>query len=76
VGEAVLMDKENSIDGATHPEGGVLVTHPLEPSWDRLVLLKQRVLGAKGVVGQGGQGDRTVQCQGVAGVHFGCEGFH
>ena len=53
VRKTMLMHNENPINRTPHPKLVILVSHPLEPCWNRGVLLKQRVLGAKSVVGEG-----------------------
>ena len=50
--QAMLMNNKNPVNRAPHSTFVILVSHPLEPCWNRGVLLKQRVLGAKSVVGE------------------------
>ena len=50
--QAMLMNNENSVNRAPHSKLLIFISHPLEPGWDRRVLFKERVLGAKGVVGE------------------------
>ena len=56
--KAMLMNNENSIHRASHPKLVVLIPHPLEPCWNRWILLKKRILGAESVVGKGVEVDR------------------
>ena len=51
------------LDASPHPDLVELVPHPLEPRRHTGVLLKQGVLGPKGVVGQGVEVDLPVQGQ-------------
>ena len=57
--QAMLMNNKNSVNRAPHSTLVILVSHPLEPGWDRRVLFKERVLGAKGVVGERVEVDRA-----------------
>ena len=57
--QAMLMNNKNPVNRAPHSTLVILVSHPLEPGWDRRVLFKERVLGAKGVVGERVEGDRA-----------------
>ena len=50
--QAMLMNNENSVNRAPHSTFVILVSHPLEPRWDRWVFFEERVLGAKSVVGE------------------------
>ena len=50
--QAMLMNNENSVNRAPHSKLFIFISHPLEPGWDRRVLFKERVLGAKSVVGE------------------------
>ena len=50
--QAMLMNNENSVNRAPHSKLLIFISHPLEPGWHRRVLFKERVLGAKGVVGE------------------------
>ena len=50
--QAMLMNNKNPVNRAPHSTLVILVSHPLEPRWDRRVLFKERVLRAKGVVGE------------------------
>ena len=50
--QAMLVNNENSVNRAPHSKLLILISHPLEPGWDRRVLFKERVLGAKSVVGE------------------------
>ena len=54
----MLVNNENPIHRSSHSKLVILVSHALEPCWNRGVLLKQRVLGAKSVVGEGVEVDR------------------
>ena len=56
--KAMLMNNENSINGSSHPKLVILIPHPLKPCWNRGILLKQRVFGAKSVVGERVEVDR------------------
>ena len=57
--QAMLMNNENSVNRAPHSKLVIFISHPLEPGWDRRVLFKERVLGAKGVVGERVEVDRS-----------------
>ena len=57
--QAMLMNNENSVNRAPHSKLLIFVSHPLEPGWDRRVLFKERVLGAKSVVGERVEVDRS-----------------
>ena len=57
--QAMLMNNKNPVNGAPHSTLVILVSHPLEPGWDRRVLFKERVLGAKSVVGERVEVDRS-----------------
>ena len=57
--QAMLMNNENSVNRAPHSKLFIFISHPLEPGWDRRVLFKERVLGAKGVVGERVEVDRS-----------------
>ena len=57
--QAMLMNNENSVNRAPHSKLLIFISHPLEPGWDRRVLFKERVLGAKGVVGERVEVDRS-----------------
>lgn len=63
VGEAVLVNQQNPVHAPPHPVLVVLIPHPLEPSRDAGVLLKQRVLRAECVVGQRVEIHRSAQRQ-------------
>ena len=51
--QAMLMNNKNPVNRAPHSTLVIFISHPLEPGWDRRVLFKERVLGAKGVVVDG-----------------------
>ena len=57
--QAMLMNNENSVNRAPHSKLVIFISHPLEPGWDRRVLFKERVLGAKSVVGERVEVDRS-----------------
>ena len=57
--QAMLMNNENSVNRAPHSKLFIFISHPLEPGWDRRVLFKERVLGAKSVVGERVEVDRS-----------------
>ena len=57
--QAMLMNNENSVNRAPHSKLLIFVSHPLEPRWHRRVFFKERVLGAKGVVGERVEVDRS-----------------
>ena len=57
--KAMLMNNENSVNRAPHSKLLIFISHPLEPRWDRRVLFEERVLGAKGVVGERVEVDRS-----------------
>ena len=59
----MLMNNEDPVNGAPHSKLVILVSHPLEPGRHRRVLLKERVLGAKGVVGKWVEVDGSRYCQ-------------
>ena len=61
--KAMLMNNENPINRAPHSKLVVLVSHSLEPCWDGWILLKERVLGAKSVVGERVEVDSPRYCQ-------------
>ena len=48
--QAMLMHNEDPINGTSHSKLVILVSHPLESSWHRGVLLEKGVFGAKCVV--------------------------
>ena len=50
--QAMLMNNKNPVNRAPHSTFVILVSHPLEPGWDRWVFFEERVLRAKGVVGE------------------------
>ncbi len=53
MGEAVLMNEQNPFNAPSHPNLLKLVSHPLEPGWDRRVTLVEGVLRPKRIVGEG-----------------------
>ena len=55
----MLMNNEDPVNRAPHSKLVILVSHPLEPGRHRRVLLKERVLGAKSVVGERVEVDRS-----------------
>ena len=57
--QAMLMNNKNPVNRAPHSTLVILISHPLEPGWDRRVLFKERVLGAKSVVGERVEVDRS-----------------
>ena len=57
--QAMLMNNKNPVNRAPHSTFVILVSHPLEPRWDRRVLFKERVLGAKSVVRERVEVDRS-----------------
>ena len=57
--QAMLMNNENSVNRPPHSKLLIFISHPLEPRGDRRVLFKERVLGAKGVVGERVEVDRA-----------------
>ena len=50
--QAMLMNNKNPVNRAPHSTLVILVSHPLEPGRDRWVFFEERVLRAKGVVGE------------------------
>jgi len=63
VGKTMLVDKQNTFNAPSHPDLVKFVPHPLEPGRNAWVLLKERVLGPKCVVGQGVKVDLAVEGQ-------------
>ena len=61
--QTMLMNNENSVNRAPHSKLLIFISHPLEPGWDRRVLFKERVLGAKSVVGERVEVDGPRYCQ-------------
>ena len=57
--QAMLMNNKNPVNRAPHSTLVIFISHPLEPGWDRRVLFKERVLGAKSVVGERVEVDRS-----------------
>ena len=57
--QTMLMNNENSVNRAPHSKLLIFISHPLEPGWDRRVLFKERVLGAKSVVRERVEVDRS-----------------
>ena len=57
--QAMLMNNKDPVNRAPHSTLVILVSHPLEPGWDRRVLFKERVLGAKSVVRERVEVDRS-----------------
>ena len=55
----MLMNNENSVNRAPHSKLLIFISHPLEPGWHRRIFFKERVLGAKGVVGERVEVDRA-----------------
>ena len=61
--KAMLMNNEHPVNRASHPKLVVLVSHSLEPCWYGWILLKERVFGAKSVVGKRVEVDGPRYCQ-------------
>ena len=57
--QTMLMNNENSVNRAPHSKLLIFISHPLEPGWDRWVFFEERVLGAKSVVRERVEVDRS-----------------
>ena len=73
--KAMLVNNENPVNRASHPKFVVLVSHSLEPCWYGWILLKERVLGAKSVVGKRVEVDGPGYCQAWVLGHVGLFGI-